>query len=352
MVGTIEGRGSALAGLLAAACVGAPPLPPGADEGSSGEQSAATDDPGSGAVTTATSGLATDGGGSDDTTGPAPDTAELLISDGPAYDYGDVAINTSASHTFTVSNPTDVPAAALELELVAPFVLARTDCASTLAPSASCEIQVDAQPMRFGLVGDELLVRYDDGAGPATASRPLTARGSGLTENLLINGGGERGILDATPPEGWEAVTGMSWTVTNAIPAHGGQRCITAGIPGRGTLGEDPSLVQLIDIAALTTEDTGDGLVVHFRGYRRATDPGNDPSSFAIAFTDAREQLLEETALGTSSPLTWTENTSDLIAPPGTRHVAVFLRCELSAGASCNAYFDDLELTVESPPLR
>ncbi|HLD98680.1 MAG TPA: kelch repeat-containing protein, partial [Bdellovibrionota bacterium] len=109
---------------------------------------------------------------------------ELSISNGPAYDFGIRAKNTTTQKTFTLTNSggsevTNIRELAGNA-LLAPFTfhagafpgLGGT-CSSTLAASANCTFIVDFVPSAAGVFNDVITLDYDNGLAAAQSTRAI-----------------------------------------------------------------------------------------------------------------------------------------------------------------------------------
>ena len=111
--------------------------------------------------------------------------ANLSISDGPTYDYGQVVVGGSAEHIFTVTNIGGIDAITISGSgLAAPFAYKGGNypgtggtCVNTLAATASCSIIVTYQPTAGGIDNDTIELDYFDGASTQQAQRDVTGQG-------------------------------------------------------------------------------------------------------------------------------------------------------------------------------
>src|SRR5690606_29490429 len=114
-------------------------------------------------------------------TGDAP--AVLSISNGPTYDYSDVATGTSLDHTFTVSYSGGVSATSVNgTGLTAPFEFKDGSypgtggtCGTTI--NSNCTIVVTFSPTANVTSNDTIEIGYDDGVTTQTATRPIEGTG-------------------------------------------------------------------------------------------------------------------------------------------------------------------------------
>ncbi|MCC7402812.1 MAG: choice-of-anchor D domain-containing protein, partial [Bdellovibrionales bacterium] len=123
--------------------------------------------------------------------GTGADAANLVISDGPTYDYGLKAVSTQTDKTFNVSNAGGLGATAMSgLALPAPFSYkggsypgTGGNCGATLPAAANCTIVVSYTPTTTGVHSATIQISYNDGTAPKIATRDVT--GTGATVALL-----------------------------------------------------------------------------------------------------------------------------------------------------------------------
>lgn len=105
--------------------------------------------------------------------------AVLAISNGPFYDFGNVTLGNSKSHTFTLTNSGGGAANSITGgTLSAPFEYAggtfpgiSGTCGTTLAAGANCTIVVDFVPSAAGTFNSSVRINYNDGSMGQSASR-------------------------------------------------------------------------------------------------------------------------------------------------------------------------------------
>lgn len=124
----------------------------------------------------------------------SPTSAQLSISDGPIYDYGDLVVGGAIDKTFTVTNSGSATATSLGAgtpALTAPFLFTGgsypgtgATCGSSLAGSASCTIKVRFFPSaEAAIFQDIVLLSYNDGSVTQTAS--VTVKGKSVLQASL-----------------------------------------------------------------------------------------------------------------------------------------------------------------------
>ncbi len=149
-------------------------------------------------------------------TGSTP--AMLDISDGPIYDFGTQAVNSLSEHAFTVTNNGNSPATSLGGgTILAPFgfkggVYPGTGgtCTATLNNGANCTIVINYAPQTAALHTGTVVITYNDGAGPASATRDVQGTGANLGYLEISN----NPLYDfSVQPVG--STTDFTFTVTN-----------------------------------------------------------------------------------------------------------------------------------------
>jgi hypothetical protein len=119
-------------------------------------------------------------------TGVSP--AILVVSDGPKYSFGSIAINKSTQHSFTVKNVGGVIATQIiEVGLkngASPFsflggVYPGTSgtCSASLAPGSNCTLVVVFAPKSKGIFNETLELFYNTGSAIVNSERDLTGVG-------------------------------------------------------------------------------------------------------------------------------------------------------------------------------
>lgn len=306
-------------------------------------------DSGRGSATATTSNATSDGSsdgpqdGSGDTS--AGGTAELVI-DGPT-DLGMVALEGEITAAIVVRNVGAGAALALDASISAgPFAFsggaypgATGTCAATLDPQQACTLEVAFKPEILGPSAAELEV---SATGTTSTAATLQAAATGTTPNLLVNGNAEVPPPGISPP-GWTPVL-LGWETTGA-EAHGGLLSIrteSAITPD----GSSRVLEQVVDVAALSAL-TGLGVGrIHLEGW--LFTPSNDLAGLQMEQLDAGGGVLAASSRAPASVPSWTELALEAPISPGLTSVAVRLEAA-QAGTVCNAFYDDLVLTLSYP---
>ena len=85
-------------------------------------------------------------------TAVATSPALLSIDASPFHNFNDVVVNGTALQTFTITNNGGADATALAINGIAsPYSITATTCAATLAPAASCTVDIEFAPTSLGL---------------------------------------------------------------------------------------------------------------------------------------------------------------------------------------------------------
>ena len=171
--------------------------------------------------------------------------------------------------------------------------------------------------------------------------RGIGVDGAILTSNLLINPGAEDGDLT-----GWVAVSGDFKTSADGAftSSHTGGWFFWAGNASSSRMRQD------VDVSAYTSEIDAGALSYDFSGWGKgfSAQPG-DTHQFTVQELDNVGSVLatwSTTPAGGNS--SWVEYTHTKTLEAGTRTLRVRLDGSRSAGASCDAYFDDMSLILNS----
>ncbi|MCB9073113.1 MAG: choice-of-anchor D domain-containing protein, partial [Bdellovibrionaceae bacterium] len=156
-----------------------------------------------------------------DVQGNALPPANLSISDGPTYDYGNLAIGATVSHTFTVTNSGSVSATSVNVTgLSAPFAFVGGafpgtggTCTTTIIAGASCTLVVSFTPTATALTTSSIDMNYNDGANNVVSSRPV--QGTGVAPAVLS-------ISDGPTYDFGAAVIGTTVNYTFTVTNTGG----------------------------------------------------------------------------------------------------------------------------------
>lgn len=299
---------------------------------------------------TATGDTATGGTQPDDadsTTGPGDsgDGPQLIISGDPFYDFGRLAPDMERTSSLTVRNAGGGVATGLRGSSPGdPFTYAggtfpgtEGDCGPTLEPGGSCVVAVTFAPRSPGDFDDLLVITCDQGPD---ATRSL--RGTGHTDNLLANPGGEE---QGNPPPGWIPVGQGAWV---AGDPWDGQPPV---FEGQGYLGaytangnQELQLYQQIDVSSWTDAIDQGSVRLTFEGHARSLAPGDDDYRLQVQYRDGQGQLDAWTTDWVTTGM-WQQYQYEGLMPPGTRQVRVVLWCRKQQGGQyCDAFFDELDL--------
>lgn len=280
-----------------------------------------------------------------------PGQAMLVIAEAPEIDFGDVDLDDPVpTEAVTVSNEGDGDATALEAMLPGPYAFAGGaypgtggDCGGTLGADETCTMVVELAPATFGPLTSTLTLDYDDGMAAAAVNVDLTGAGIGTTANLLANPGGE---TSGNPPPSWNEING-NWTTTTQFSRSGARSIYGGDVNGN----DGPfNLEQEIDISEYAAIiDDGGGLEVSFIGYARSFGNNNDDFAIRLRALDGGGDPIatDETDLQDQNDFTLME--TGFVTPAQTRTIEARLLCLRTSGDFCDAYFDDLELTLTYP---
>ncbi|MCB0356458.1 MAG: choice-of-anchor D domain-containing protein, partial [Bdellovibrionales bacterium] len=274
-----------------------------------------------------------------DVKGTGAIAANLVISDGPTFDYGTKSLSSSTDHTFTVNNTGGAQATAIADAggLAAPFAYKGGSypgtggtCSSSLNVAASCTVIVTYTPTTAAVHTDTLSINYNNGASADVANRDLQGTGANpavidisnaptldfgsITVNshdelslTLTNSGG----VDATAITG----TGLAAPYTfkgGSYPGTGG----TCGV----SLAASASCTVVIAFDPTITGTFNDTLDINYNdggaaqtSSRNITGIANTPAILAIS--NAPEYDFGSKALGSSTDKTLTiDNTGGSVA--------------------------------------
>lgn len=275
--------------------------------------------------------------------------AVLSISDGSAFEFGDVATGGQLSHLFTVTNDGDAEATGLTGAVAAPFSLpggfpgAGGSCGGVLGPGDGCTVEVVFAPGELGRHAATLTVSHDAGTD---ATRDVGGGAIGQTDNLLENAGGES---SGEPPPGWTPIAG-EW-ITGAVlaevsPAAGDGYFYS----DTGPNSTDFVLLQDVDVSAWAYTADQSALRISFSGQGRGWASGQgDEHRIRVHYLDGGGSAVEVWTTDYQDVTEWQLYADERVAPAGTRTVRVELNCRKSSGTWCNAYFDALELRASYP---
>ncbi len=173
--------------------------------------------------------------------------ADLMISDGPTYDFGLLAVGATASKTLTLTNngtysATSVVGAGLGAPygfLGGSYPGTGGTCGTTIAGSATCTVVVAVQPTASGTYADSLEITYSNGREVVTSTRALTSIAS-TPAILVVNESptydyGTRAVGSTSDHTFTLTNTGGITATTVAGAGLGGQYTYVGGLfPGTG----------------------------------------------------------------------------------------------------------------------
>jgi hypothetical protein len=169
-----------------------------------------------------------------------------------------------------------------------------------------------------------------------------TSEGS-VTDNLLVNPGGEDGTF------GWSSIEGPLESLgageCDGAEPHAGDAYFAVG--GVCEDGVDHSEArQRVELGDWSAEiDAGEAMV--FFGGWTSSYSGSDLASLQLRWVDADGQELGSSALLSQPSESWVQLQAIEPVPAGARAVDFSLVGTRNAGQDCDAYIDDLELRLD-----
>ena len=312
----------------------------------SGAASSTTTGTTTASTTGATSGAAETSAGSG--------SALLQFEQAPSFDFGAHEVGMNVRAALDLTNVGDAEATAFVVPaLPAPYSFAGGSypgmsgtCMDALGPGQSCTMVVEYAPDALGAHTAVLALDYASTEGPGTASVDLTGIGSGRTENLLVNPGGEMG---GDPPVGWTEAFGDEWTVYGDGFQRSGSFAILCGFvdgqSGTYRLQQTFDLTEYADII-----DNQEGLQIDYEGYARTYGFNDDIYRFRLRTLDGGGNEVDVDVTNSDTGTDYTLHQLGLVTQPGVREVEAQVIGIFNAGSSCDALFDDLSLTLAYPP--
>jgi hypothetical protein len=246
-----------------------------------------------------------------DITGVAVPPAALSISEVDPYDFGTFAIGSTANHIFTVSNGGGFTASSVnEVGLGLPFRFrggtypgTGGNCTGTLAPAASCTLDIEYAPTATGLATDTISLSYDNGAVVTTADRDIQGTGA-APANITITetdpydyGSVTQGAADTHTftlnNTGGVTATGMAGAgLTSPFSFLGGSYPGTGGTCG-GSLAAAGACTIVVEFAPLALALQSDTIEINYvdgagpqTSTRDVQGTGIAPASITISETD------------------------------------------------------------------
>jgi hypothetical protein len=184
----------------------------------------------------------------------------------------------------------------------------------------------------------------DQGLAWSAWSEPtaFSTGASSLSDNLLRNPGGEEGT------EGWEADGPLEALEAGACdgtePFSGAAYLAVGGLCEDGV--DSAEAWQDLDLGPWSEEVDAGALAVLFGGRTRSY--GEDRAELELRWLDADGSSLGGSARLGGASEAWEEQRAVEAVPPGTRTVRFVLLGTRLAGEDCDAYFDELQLRLDS----
>jgi hypothetical protein len=147
----------------------------------------------------------------------------LAISEVGGFDYGPVAVGANVDHTFTITQSGVAPITITTGSgIAAPFTFkdgvfpgtgGTCNNGTILNSGANCTVVVTFSPTMLGLVNDTLLIDYNTGLAPASASRSIEGTGAGPAQLTISDG-----VIYDFGPVARFSVAQRTFTITNIGP--------------------------------------------------------------------------------------------------------------------------------------
>jgi len=214
------------------------------------------------------------------------------------------------------------------------------NCGTSLAPNASCTINVSFHPITTGVRPGTLTVTDSGPQSPRAAS--LTGLGTQTatcTPNVLSNGGFESATLDCWTPGG------VFTPLVATLEAHSGSFSAQLGATGDPEPNGDSSIYQTITVPAGMTAPT-----LSFWYWPYTTDT-IDHDWQEAQVRDASGNMLAQVLKICSDAQAWTQVTFDLSPYKGQTIQLYFNDHEDGYGDPTYMYLDDVTVTDGPPPL-
>ncbi len=265
-----------------------------------------------------------------DLTGQGVVAAFLEISDAATFDYGTVARGAFKDHTFTITNTGGAPATAMAdgLGLAAPFNFkggsypgTSGTCGASLGVSGTCQVVVTYSPTANGIHSDTLTINYEDGTGPAIASRGVQgiaadpaildiSHGPTYDFGTVTTGGEEEHNLTITN-NGGVLATGILGTGLGLPFAFKGGSFPGAGGTCANSLPASANCSVVVTFSPFTTGVQTDTLILNYNdgvgaasSQRDLTGTGVNPAFLTISESDPYD--FGDQALGSTTEHTFT----------------------------------------------
>ncbi|MEL6867753.1 MAG: metallophosphoesterase, partial [Bacteroidota bacterium] len=186
-------------------------------------------------------------------------------------------------------------------------------------------------------------LKWSDWSAPIPFSTGL----SELTDNLLLNGGGEDGVNH------WIVETGSIESLGPGECAGGnpyrGDKYLAVGGLCDGNETTYSAAYQIVDVSSMAAVISGGEVEVNANAYL-ANYNGNDQPSFFVQYLDATDGLLGTSPTQSASTSTWTYFSISELLPAATRQIKIVLTGTRNAGTDNDSYFDELAIQLDTFP--
>jgi hypothetical protein len=185
----------------------------------------------------------------------------------------------------------------------------------------------------------------DQGLAWSGWSQPLafsTTLGS-VSDNLLVNPGGEEGTFGWTPIEG--PIESLEAGECDGTEPHAGDAYLAVG--GVCEDGVDQAeAVQRVELDDWAADIDAGQALVYFGGWTSSYS-GSDLASLQLRWVDGDGQALGSSAVLSQPSERWVQLQAIEAVPAGARAVDFTLFGTRNAGQDCDAYLDELELRLD-----
>ena len=223
----------------------------------------------------------------------ASGTPDISVSPG-SYDFGNVGVQTTATHTFTISNTGTGGLAVGAITISGSgFSLSADNCSSTnVAPSSSCTVQVAFTPASVGPKSATMTIPSND-PDESTFTVALTGTGVNLLPDLY---GAWSNISRSGPKRGVYTVSG-TFTTTNGGTKSAGNVVVNFYLSADGTYSTDDTLVGTYKSKTIAA-GSGKATTVRF------TSTANPAGKYLIAVIDPSNSIIESNENNNTSAAT------------------------------------------------
>lgn len=168
-----------------------------------------------------------------------------------------------------------------------------------------------------------------------------------LTENLLLNPGGESGVVNWTIETG--IIESLGAGECNGVNPNSGERYFAVGGLCDGNETPYSEVYQEIDVSGLAALIDGGSVETVFGGFL-SDYSGSDQPTMNLEYLDAGATVLGTSEILTTFSSTWVNLVATELIPINTRTLKVILTGTRNAGTDNDSYFDDLSVQLDTIP--